>query len=91
MPGVPFRAWAAHIMPLGTVRVEGALDHTMAMRHECIEAAEQQHDGACRQHDSLSVRFAEDEGERQNEDLVVKVVADMHDPVAPVLRVASHD
>ena len=39
----------------------------------------------------LSVRLAEDEGERQNEDLFVEIVADMHDPVAPVFRVASHD
>src|SRR5882672_2363692 len=38
-----------------------------------------------------SMRLAEDEGERQNEDLVVEIVADMHDPVAPVFRVASHD
>src|SRR4051812_48972033 len=84
MPGVPFRAWPAHVMPLGAVGVAGALDQAVAVRHDRIKAAKQQHD-------ILSVRFAEHEGERQNEEFVVEIVADMHDPVAPVFRVASHD
>jgi hypothetical protein len=67
-------------MPLGTIRVAGARDQAVAARHDRIEAAEQRHEGRSRrQHGNLSVRFAEDEGERQNEDLVVEIVADMHD------------
>jgi hypothetical protein len=77
-------------MALGTVGVAGALDQAMASRHDRIEAAEQRHEGrSCRQHGDRSVRLAEDEGERQNEDLFVEIVADMHDPVAPVFGVAS--
>jgi hypothetical protein len=77
---------------LGTVGVAGTLNQAVAARHDRIEAAEQRHEGRTRrQHGNLSVRFAEDEGERQNEDLIVEIVADMHDPVAPVFRVAPHD
>ena len=37
------------------------------------------------------MRFAENGREGECEDLVVEIVADMHDPVAPVFRVSSHD
>jgi hypothetical protein len=38
-----------------------------------------------------SVRLAEHECEGKNEDLVIEIVADMHNPVAPVFRAAFHD
>jgi hypothetical protein len=92
MPCVPFRAGAAHVVALGTIGVAGALDQVIAARHDRIEAAEQRYEGRSRrQHGNLSVRLAEHEGERQNEDLVVEIIADMHDPVAPVFRIAPHD
>ncbi len=36
MSGVPFRAGAAHVMPLGTIGVAGALDQPVAARHNRI-------------------------------------------------------
>src|SRR4051794_34254492 len=84
MTGVPFRAGTAHVMPLRAVGVAGALDQAVAARYDRIKAAKQQHD-------ILSMRFAEHEGEGQNEEFVVEIVADVHDPIAPVFRVASHD
>ena len=45
MPGVPFRAGAAHVVALGTIGVAGALDQAVAARHDRIEAAEQRHEG----------------------------------------------
>jgi len=37
------------------------------------------------------VRLAEHECEGENEELVIEIVADMHNPVAPVFRAAFHD
>jgi hypothetical protein len=83
MPGVPLWTGAAHIMPLGTITIAGAFDQVVPTRHDRIQAA--------KQHGSLSVQLAEHEGEGQNEDLIVKIIADMYDPVAPVFGVAPHD
>src|SRR4029079_1427760 len=59
MPGVPFRAGAAHIMTLGTVGVASAFDQAVASRHDRIEAAEQRQEGwSRRQHGNpLSAAF----------------------------------
>ena len=38
-----------------------------------------------------SVRLAEHECEGENEQLVIGIVADMHNPVAPIFRAAFHD
>jgi hypothetical protein len=38
-----------------------------------------------------SVRLTEHESEGDNEELVIGIVADMHNPVAPILRAAFHD
>lgn len=46
MPRVPFWAGAAHVMPFGTIGVEGALDQPLAMRHDRIKAAEQRQERA---------------------------------------------
>ena len=35
--------------------------------------------------------LAEHEGERKNEQFVIEIVADMHDPVAPVFSALFHD
>src|SRR3954470_19851568 len=40
---------------------------------------------------TASMRLAENRRERQREDLVVEIVADMHGPVAPVFRALFHD
>src|SRR5438445_5269733 len=40
---------------------------------------------------TASMRLAENGGERDFKNLVVEIVADMHDPVAPVLRARFHD
>src|SRR5712672_618663 len=38
-----------------------------------------------------SMRLAENGRKRDFEDLIVEIVADMHDPVAPVFRAMFHD
>src|SRR4051812_29918211 len=40
---------------------------------------------------ATSMRLSENGREGEGEDLVVEIVADMHDPVAPVFRALFHD
>ena len=39
MPGVPFRARSAHVVPLGAIGVAEALDQPVPARRDCIEAS----------------------------------------------------
>ncbi len=70
MLGVPLRAGAAHIMPLGPIAVARAVEQLLPPRHNQVDALE-------KRHGNLSVRLAEDECERENEDLVVEIVIDV--------------
>jgi hypothetical protein len=48
-------------------------------------------DGGATNTIALSIRFAEHEHEGHDEDLFAEIVADMHNPAAPVFRSGHHD
>jgi hypothetical protein len=79
-------------MEFGPIGIKGAADHGVPPRHDPIEAPEQRHEWRLRdQHGDLSVRLAEQGGERHGKNLVIEIVADVQGPVAPVFRAARRD
>ena len=87
MLGVPFRPGAAHVVALGPVAIADAVDQAVPLRDDPVEVAEQRHQGElCGAHDDLNAALPRTDEKATVEDLVVEIVADMHDPVAPVFR-----